>query len=36
VFLGQGRAADGDDFLYVSGQQALAQDALADHAGGTE
>jgi hypothetical protein len=36
VLLRQRRAADGDDFLHVSGQQALAQNALADHAGGTE
>ncbi len=36
VFLGQRRAAHGDHFLHVSGQQALAQHALADHAGGAE
>jgi hypothetical protein len=36
VFLGQRRTADGDDFLHVSGQQALAQHALADHASGAE
>lgn len=36
VLQGQRRAADGDDFLHVGGQQALAQNALTDHASGTE
>ena len=36
VFLGQWRAADGDDFLHVGGQQAFTQNTLADHAGGAE